>query len=71
MAVEDDGVPGIVASGIPRDVIKRRGHIVDDLAFSSSPHCAPTTTTAFVAGFSICQATPSHLRPHNPRQSHT
>src|SRR5580693_10531042 len=34
MAVEDDGVPRIVAARVPGDVVKRRSHIVYDFAFS-------------------------------------
>ena len=34
MAIEDDGVPGIVPAGVPRDVVKRRSHIVYDFPFA-------------------------------------
>ena len=38
MAVENNGVPGIVAAGVTRDVIERGGHIVNDLTL---PFIAP------------------------------
>ena len=34
IAADDDGVPGIVATGYARDVFERTGEIVDDLALA-------------------------------------
>jgi hypothetical protein len=31
---DDDGVPGIVATGNANDVVERAGEVVDDLAFA-------------------------------------
>ena len=75
MAVEDDGVPGVVAAGITRDVIKRGGHIVDDLAFSfvaplraNYDHCLRRRLVHFEA---ILPASRTFSGRTIPRQSHS
>ena len=34
MAVEDDGMSGVVTAGVAGDVVERRGNVVNDFAFA-------------------------------------
>jgi hypothetical protein len=50
LALDDEGVPGVVASRRANDRVGEFGIDVDDLALASSPHWAPTTIRFSTAG---------------------
>ena len=70
VAIENNGVAGVVPAGIARRVIKRRGQVVDDLAFSFVAPLRAHHGYCFGSGLLGHSQHPStRKRPHLARSS--